>query len=275
MLHLGWLDDVSARHWDARRGAERNLARDLALAPDQLSALRRAMPALGLSGVEDPRHDRYGTVILTGGMVRAGIVKPRHVARLMRQGLGVARVVFLGAFRPFAGDEAEVGAALGVTGRDEVSAMTAGMRQAFGLARPSLHEASGDPGEFASWSIERWEKGGTRFEVVAAPSADPGRRRANTRDTYRFWVSRERPVQGSRTLVVTTPIYVPYQNALAVEVLGLEAGLAVDTIGIGAESSDLGVLTQEFRPSHHLQELRSAIRGMRSLRVALSPDGSR
>ena len=268
---LAWLEAFSARHWDFRRGVERNLAVDPEVTPDQLSALSLAAPALGLADVEDPRHDRYDTVILTGGMVRAGIVKPRHVAWLMRQGLQVDRVIFLGAFRPFAGDEAEVAAALGVPGSNEVSAMSAGMRDAFGLEGPTMRESGGDPGDFASWSMERWERGGTRFEVIAAPSPDPKRRRANTRDTYRFWIARERPAPGSRALVVTTPIYVPYQGALAVEVLGLEAGLAVDTVGISAASSDLGDLTQQFRPSHHLQELRSAIGGMRSLRAALSP----
>jgi hypothetical protein len=135
--------------------------------------------------------------------------------------------------------------------------MVAGMELAFGpLGEPDV--ASGD-----GWCEYRWG----RLSVLAAPSSDPGRR-ANSADTYRFWAA-ERSGGATSALVVTTPIYVPYQGAAAVEVLGLECGLAVETVGTSAAASDLGEYTQPFLPAHHLQELRSAIRGMLSLRAAL------
>jgi hypothetical protein len=40
-------------------------------------------------------------------------------------------------------------------------------------------------------------------------------------------------------------------------------------VAVSAAASDLGPDTQVFAPAHKLQELRSAIHGMRSLRLAL------
>ena len=70
-------------------------------------------------------------------------------------------------------------------------------------------------------------------------------------------------------LVVTAPVYVPYQGAGAVEVLGLEYGIAVETVGISRHTGHLGKYSQEYEARHRLQEVRSAIRAMRSLRASL------
>jgi hypothetical protein len=102
------------------------------------------------------------------------------------------------------------------------------------------------------------------LSVLAAPSSDPSRR-ANSQDTFRFWAENRR---AESVLVVTTPIYVPYQGAAAVEVLGLGYGIAVESVATSAAANDLGEFTQVFQATHHLQELRSAVRGMLSLRRA-------
>ena len=254
---LDWLDAFSAAHWDFRGGRERNLARPADISDAQAALVLRLAPDLGLAGQETPSRAHYDAVLMTGGMIRAGIVKPRHVAALLDGGLQTDAVVFLGGFRPFAGDEVALAEALGIRGGDEFTAMVAGMELAFGpLGEPEI--ARGD-----DWCEYRWR----RLSVLAAPSSDPSRR-ANSADTYRFWAA-ERSAGATGALVVTTPIYVPYQGAAAVQVLGLDCGLAVETVGTSAAASDLGEYTQPFLPAHHLQELRSAIRGMRSLRAAL------
>jgi hypothetical protein len=254
---LDWLDSFSATHWDFRGGRERNLAGPADITAEQAELVLRLAPELGLAGQETPSRARYDAVLMTGGMIRAGIVKPRHVAALLDNGLQVESVVFLGGFRPFAGDEAELAQALGIRGGDEFAAMVAGMELAFGpVGEPDVTRGDG-------WCEFRWG----RLSVLAAPSSDPSRR-ANSADTYRFWAA-ERSAGATSALVVTTPIYVPYQGAAAVEVLGLECGLAVETVGTSAAASDLGEYTQPFLPAHHLQELRSAIRGMLSLRRGL------
>lgn len=269
---LDALERFASDHWDFRGGRERNLASAPTLTAAQREALARAVGPLGLDGTAAPQRDHYDAVLMTGGMVRAGIVKPRYLRELVDAGLRLGEGTFLGAFRRFAGDEVALAHALGVAGDDEVDAMCCGMEQAFGpLATPVVSEFSSAV-PTASWRDTVWQLPHTRLRVVAAPSSDPGRRRANTADTFRFWAQRCDPAT-STVLVVTTPIYVPYQAAIATEVLGSEFGLAVETVAVSASASDLGEFSQRFLPHHQLQELRSAISGLRSLRRAVLASG--
>lgn len=265
---LDYLETFSAAHWDFRAGRERNLADEVTFAPGQETLILARANALGLAGREQPTRPRYDTVLMTGGMIRAGIVKPRFVAELLERGIEARRVVFLGGFRAFAGDELELAAALGLRGADEFAAMVAGLELAFGpLGEPTVAERMTD-NPHLSWREWSWSTADARLVVIAAPSTDP-RRRANSVDTYRFW-ARERRAESERSvLLVTTPVYVPYQGTAAVEILGLEHGLAVETVGVSASASDLGEYSQPFLARHHLQELRAAIGAMRSLRARL------
>ncbi|MCW4384641.1 hypothetical protein OH146_02510 [Salinibacterium sp. SYSU T00001] len=270
---LEWLDRFSAEHWDFRRGRERNLAVDAELTSRQEAAALRCAPALGLAE-SWPLEASYDAVIMTGGMVRAGVVKPRFVRRLLDEGIDARHVVFLGAHREFAGDESILAAELGISGADEVDAMTAGVERAFGV-RESRRVSAGMG--YARTTSVRWrDHEHPRFEVIAAPSRAATTRRADTADTFEHWASRfggegTQSAEGRApsVLVVTTPIYVPYQAAVAVEVLGIRHGMRVETVGVDATASDLGEFTQRFLPQHHLQELRSAVRGIRSLHERL------
>ncbi|CAN5360142.1 hypothetical protein BH09ACT1_BH09ACT1_08390 [soil metagenome] len=265
---FAYLERFSAEHWDFRAGRERNLAADGRI-DDGLAELVLDLAAdLGLADNHRPTRTHYDTVVMTGGMVRAGIVKPRFVSQLLAQGtLTAEHVVFLGAFRPFGGDETGLALALEIPGADEFDAMTAGMQRAFRLDAPPEETGERSHIPTRSWAVRRWT-GGIEYSVVAAPGV--GHRRATTADTYRFWCDSIRRASERSVLLVTTPIYVPYQAAAAVEVLGLGAGIAVETVGISAAANDLGPLTQVFSAQHHLQELRSAIRGLHSLRNALT-----
>jgi hypothetical protein len=262
-----YLERFSAEHWDFRAGRERNLADDGRIDRQLAELVLELAPQLGLADNHHPSRTHYDTIVMTGGMVRAGIVKPRFVADLLTRGLTANSVVFLGAFRPFGGDEIELARALDIAGDDEFDAMTVGLQRAFGLDDRPEQTGERSPVPTRSWAVRRWSMPDVDYSVVAAPGS--GDRRATTADTYRFWFDSIRTASERSVLVVTTPIYVPYQAAGAVEVLGLGGGLAVETRGITPQAGDLGVLTQEFLPQHHLQELRSAIRGLHSLRRAL------
>lgn len=273
---LDWLDRFSAVHWDFRGGVERNLAPLVALPTGVERLVLDSAPVLGLAGPYPLRHAGYDTVLMTGGMIRAEIVKPRFARELLASGIGAKSVVFLGGFRAFSGDELELAPIFGVHGDNEFDAMERGMDLAFGPLGDPVVAASGsdaDPGGGrgnGDWRVCEWAKDGLVLRVVAAPSSDPVRRRANTVDTYRFWADRVRgPVERS-VLVATTPIYVPYQGAGAVEILGVEHGLAVETVGASDSASDLGEHSQVFLAQNHLQEIRSAIRALRSLRARLT-----
>ena len=273
---LDALEGFVGEHWDFRHGRERNLAIEPEFSQEQVVAIAAAAEDLGLVGTLPPRRRHYDAIIMTGGMVRAGIVKPRFARALYERGVDWNEAVFLGGFREFAGDEVSLGPLLGVTGSNEFDAMTAGMRFAFDLGDPDSVESS--PGAAAGsdvrrvgnahWREDSWSWNDRTLRVVAAPSSAPELRRANTVDTYRFWAARAEGIRS--VLIVTTPVYVPYQAAGAVEVLGLESGFSVETVAVSDAASDLGEHTQVFLPMHYAQELRSAVHGFRQLRRRLA-----
>ena len=269
---LTWLDDFAAVHWDFRRGRERDSISHRGLTSAQTDVVFERSEDLGLTGRETPTRRRYDTVIMTGGMVRAGIVKPRFVAELLEGGLECDHILFLGGFRPFSSEEATLAQALGVHADDEFGAMLCGVEQTFGpLGEPEVADGEGDAPQ-SSWRQLSWYRQQLpRVSVLAAPSSDPAQRRANSADTYRFWASQRRTVAERSVLQVTTPIYVPYQSAVAVSILGCDHGLAVETVGTSATAGDLGDFTQPFLAKHHLQELRAAIGAMLALRRRLAP----
>ena len=269
---LKWLDSFAAARWDFRQGGERDSITRVDLSSTQIDTVCERAKDLGLAGRETPSGGRYDTVMMTGGMVRAGIVKPRFVAELLEGGLECNHILFLGGFRPFSEEEASLAQALGVLADDEFGAMLFGLEQAFGpLGEPEIFDGAGYTPQ-SSWRQLSWypEKL-PRVSVLAAPSSDPFHRRANSADTYRFWAGERRTSAERSVLQVTAPIYVPYQSAVAVSILGLDHGLAVETVGTSATAGDLGEFSQPFLAKHHLQELRAAIGAMLALRCRLAP----
>lgn len=274
---LNYLDDFAAANWDFRGGRERNLAPVATISESIAKSVKSLAPQLG-QGWFDAQRDlgqqpaHFDAIVMTGGMVRAGLVKPRFVHELLAGGVTADEVVFLGAFRQFQGDEAELARALGVDGDNETDAMMAGMLKHFAPTETiAVVGADGaEPGSNGSWQEWSWQRDGIRFSVVAAESSDAPNRRANTADTYRFWAQHRRPARLKSVLLVTTPVYVPYQAAVGVEIFGLEFGLAVSTVGTSEVANDLGEHTQRFEAQHHLQELRAALSALRRLREKLA-----
>jgi hypothetical protein len=259
--------------WDFRGGAERNLAATREFAESHVTLILDAAAAVGLVHSRPPRFDRYDHVVVLGGLIRACILRPRLAAELVRSGLTVGTVTGIGAFRPLGGDEPELAIAAGLAGvANEFDAMDAGMRQAF-----SLNGVQSERGEDVagngnlSWRVREYaaENGGA-VTVVAAPTGDPGRR-ANTPDSYRYFAEELvhlRP--GDRVLAVTSAIYIPFQHADAIRMLGLPYGAIVDTVGVDTTTAREPQLRQQFTPANYLQEVRSTILAMRRLHEAVA-----
>lgn len=260
---LAWYEDLSATRWDFRGGRERNLAERPALTERESDAAMSAAASLGLSQPGSPSRGAYDFCLILGGLVRACVTRPRFAAELVENGTHFGAVVALGGFRPLAGDEIALAARLNIEANNEFGAMDAGMRQAFGIETPAqVTFGDGSEGN-ADWRIHDYPQ--SRCAVIAAPSSSPELRRANSADTFVWWASRAHGLEGSHILLITNPIYVPYQGAAATQVLGMRFGVQVETVGISATAAGLGSDTQTFTAANYLQEIRSGIRGMQSL----------
>ena len=260
---LAWFDEFSGEVWDYRRGRERNLAAAPPISDEQREATLTAATELGLVATPGPSRKAYDHCLILGGLVRACVTRPRYAALLANSGVSFNRVVALGGFRQFGGDEIELAARLDVQANNEFAAMDIGVRRAFGIREePQVQLGDGSGGNH-DWRVHEYPN--MRCQVIAAPSAVPETRRANSADTFVWWAHRTPTLRGSHILLITNPIYVPYQGAAATEILAMRFNVQVETVGVSQAAADLRGDTQTFEASNYLQEIRSGIRGMRSL----------
>lgn len=55
---------------------------------------------------------------------------------------------------------------------------------------------------------------------LSGPFSEPDKRRANSSDAYKFFIQKKKDKAGTKLLLVTSQIYVPYQQIEAVRTLG-------------------------------------------------------
>ncbi|GGM06643.1 hypothetical protein [Micromonospora yangpuensis] len=269
---LTGLEEISARHWDFRRGRERAAAVPTEFSVEVTARVVAAAAALGLRHRDLPDGRAYDHVLIHGGLLRGCLARAGHAAGLLDGSIDSPEVCGLGSFRPLTAPERAMAVewALGECG-DEFDAMDIAVRASFPDA-----VRGGDSGAMVAdrpqdscRTREYRTPGGTRIRVLAAPSSDPGRR-ANTADTCTFWAeSVGRLGPGQRVLLVTTEHFVPFQHADAIRVLGIPYGCAVETIGVDPAGMMNGRPGPALTAAHYLQEVRSAIRSMRLLVAGL------
>jgi hypothetical protein len=258
------LGEFSAAVWDFRGGRERHRAQDRALDGGTTEVVRTAATALGLVTPTRPRYDRYDHVLILGGLIRACLRRTGHAAALLSDGLAATDVAALGSFRPVTEEELAIARAAGLDPDridTEFAQMAVGLERAFAPAAPPVVEVESPPESAPNqrYRVLRYRDGERTLRVLAAPSTEP-HRRANTADTYAYWAEQVAHLSSAaRVLVVTYAIYVPFQHADAVRILGLGYGCGVDTVGLDPSAGAPDALLQTFTPTNLLQEIRSGI----------------
>ncbi|MQY11229.1 hypothetical protein SRB5_13440 [Streptomyces sp. RB5] len=264
--------DAFTDRWDTRRGLERNQAKELPLTPEQEELVPAAATALGLRGGARLRFRRYDHALILGGIIRACLARPAYAAHLIRTNqIEAGSITALGGHRPFAGDEFQLASAAEAPElNEEYEALDFGTRRAFDLTEPVRVEGEESDLPGGTWGIRHYRTHtGIQVRVVAAPSSEPGVRRANTSDSYDFFAHRLAGLRpGQRLLVITTPIYVPAQHATAVRTLALPFRVEVDTVGSEPGAAP-NTSSSIFSATKYLLEIRSTVRAMRQLIDAL------
>ncbi|MCH7230262.1 hypothetical protein L0U85_05240 [Glycomyces sp. L485] len=270
--NLDYLESFTAEHWDFRAGRERFETDPERLDPRRERRVIEAATALGLGGLTAPRRERYTHVLVLGGLVSSCLFRTRFAAELLANGTAADRVTGIGGFRPFGEADTDFAEISGFTGSYEVDAMEVGLKRAFEIdGEPEIQregDPDADPGR--AWKVATYTADTATVQAVAAPSSEPGTRRADTVDTCRFWADRVAELApGDSVLVVTSSLFVPFQHCEAVSHMGLPYECAVDTVGVDTASLPETHFRKEYTASGYLQETRSAIRSMRRLHDAV------
>lgn len=262
------LVDMSAE-WDFRRrtaktesmGASNEATRWTShgelLTEEQTQAVKRAADELGLSKSSSPNHKNYRSALILGGARLSCLLRTTWGTQVLEDGVSVENIVMLGSERPIADSERDATDTYAPDSRTEFDLFVDAGREVFKYDKSSYEgDRHDDASPNLSWEIRRypWKKQ-KQVLVISAPSSDPQNRRANSADTYKFYIQREHLSERDRLLLVTSPIYVPYQQLEAIRVITVPLGIHVETIGF---PPDWRAELQGMQGAqHYLQEMRS------------------
>lgn len=235
----------------------------------------RAAWALGfVESDPEPEFEPTHLVVLSG-TARANVNRSRLAAAVLAEmSTPPSAVLGLTAHRELKAPERESCAGLGLQPTDtEWTTLRDAMIDAFGLpAEPStIEESRPDTGSraerFGRSATLSWTGGPVPVEllVVPSPSADDEEPRpAKTGDQLRRWAETAGLDATSAVLLVTTQIYVPYQQFAAARVLRSAApGCRLATTGVDLATAT--VPTRPFTAQDYLQEVRSTLLAARGL----------
>ena len=271
-IELGaWLLDFSER-WDFRKLQQAATAKDTGegsrwLVTDsstieaQRDVIEQSARELGLIGIEIPGKNFYDVLWVLGGARLSCLLRPRLAAHLVtKHALRCGTIALLASARPVSSTERNATDTYAPDAKTEFDLINRGAEIEFHIEPSFSEERHEDPTNTnKSWIIRRYNKTGSLPPVMSlsAPSSEPDTRRANSVDTYEFFFHHVQVPPGSSLLLITSQIYVPYQQLEALWTVALKHNVIMETVGFPLEWS--GNLQGMTGPSNYLQEIRSTI----------------
>jgi hypothetical protein len=232
------------------------------LTDEQKRLALTAASDLGLMNNDTPARDNYDYIWVLGGAKLSCLLR----ARLAKQTVEAATqppkaVVMLASARPIGDGEREATDTYAKGAETEFDLFAAAAQKEFGVGDNFTEERYGDDDSGnSSWIVRKYPSDAVDIFLIAAPSSEPKKRRANSADTYEFFFDRFKAEKGAEILLVTSQIYVPYQHLEAVRTIAIPHEINLDTIGFVPEWG--GALQGMNEPSNYLQEIRSTIQAI-------------
>ena len=270
---LNWLAGFSEA-WDFRRmqkntkdnrtgEAARWLIDHSSLKEEQTEASIRAAEKLGMINAVLPSKKSYDAILALGGARMSCLFRMRYAKELCEKyGIRTKEITGLTGTRLISDSERSATDTYAPDAITEFDLMCAAAKSEFGLTQEECRERGILKSVNNSWEKVRY-KSEILMTVLAAPSSEPEKRRANTADTFRFWREQRKNDKENTILLVTSQIYVPYQQLEAVRMLGVPYGYNVETVGFPREwSANMPGLQTA---ANYLQEIRSALLSMQRL----------
>ena len=222
----------------------------------QRNTVSSVIAPLGLVGVSVPTEKNFDYVVALGGARFSCLYRPKYINVLIQeQKIHAKKIVLLSGMRPIIETERAATDTYAPMANTEYDLINTGAEQVFGLQKNYREECYHNENENLSWAVRRYDLK-TEIPVLSlsGPSSEPQRRRANSADTYKFFIEKCGIQPNQKLLLVTSQIYVPYQQ---IEAIRMFQEIYVETVGFPTEWS-LG-LQGMLEPANYLQEIRSAM----------------
>ncbi|MBG6141576.1 hypothetical protein [Longispora fulva] len=276
--------DFDFRSVDGKQYGERSQAGVADFDAERRERVARLADQLGLVTPRPARFSRYDKTLVLGAGYRSPQLRSRYAAQVQAAGVDLGELSFLGSPRFLIDDPAELPVVEGFApgAHDEFDLMMGAARTEFGLTTgevtflcgcvaadltcPAWRHRGADgvektpPAYTHERQVELFDRAGHMVGSVLSASTSRPPRRPDTSDTFALWARCADPRPGQRVLVVTTQMFVPFQNFDGIRRLNLPHGVEVDTVGLGAEWGDRLETAENL-----LQETLSAVRSGRRL----------
>lgn len=253
-----------ANVWDYRKqranGGERWLVTEDRFLSDHKSEIMDCMYLLGLVDVTESKQ-QPDYILPLGGARMANLdrcLTANEVYQMYRE--KSIPIVALTGMRPINDIEKESLKKYAPEAQTEYEAICGGIEKAFDLP-VNLYTELIHPNDNINliWAERSYDYDKTIINVLSAPSSDP-KRRANSMDTFEFFLKQYDPKTGAKILLITSPIYVPFQLMKFTD-LAIERGFYVDCIGNKSYDHTPKVLNT----ASYLQELKATINAINVL----------
>lgn len=216
-----------------------------------------AAKKLGLIGCTVPSRKEYDYIFVLGGARMSCLFRMRYAKEICNQyGVFAKSIVGLSGMREIMESERHATDTYAPDARTEFDLMVSAVEKVFGSLEIMERQGHISENSNESWALLRYSYN-IPIILLAAPSGEPDKRRANTADTFSFFRECFDIEEGKNILLVASQIYVPYQQLEAIRMLGIPYKLSIETIGFPNEwSSELQGLQ---KPENYLQEIRSVL----------------
>lgn len=255
-----------AEIWDYRKKA--NTTNERWMVEDDEKVLRlsdiimESAERLGMLGVEDPAAEP-DFILPLGGARMTNYERPLLAKRILDKKIYPSvNIVALTGKRPINEIEKEYLSKYAPEASTEYEAMCGGMEKVFALEDSNYVETNYYTKNInMQWSIRKYDSlyNGHSVTVLAAPSTEP-QRRANSYDTFKFFLERFNIKAGDYVLLVTSGIYVPFQLARFLPI-AIEKNIFVDCVGLSNAQGGVAF----SKAANYCQEIKATINAIKTL----------
>ena len=246
--------------WDFRKGAERwSIRTDDPRIEENRELIEMVSRKLGLLDITEPIIGEPRYILALGGARMTNYNTPLKARSLIdEKGWQGVNVAGLSTFRPTVERDRPHFEKYAPGAETEFHAMCGGIEEVFGVSEYEAAEGREENNKSESRIYSRKYAGGT-IAALAAPSSEPEKRRANTLDTFMFFLDVFHPSEGSKIILTTNSIYVPFQLMKLVDV-ALEKDLMLDCVGVRAKEH-----VPPGKHSMYLQEIKATVDAIHGL----------
>jgi len=221
-----------------------------------------AASELGLIGNSIPARSDYDYIWVLGGAKLSCLLRSRLAKQTIEStGQTPKAVVMLASMRQIGDSERMATDTYAPEAVTEFDLFVAAAEKEFGVGESFTEDRYDDASNInSSWIVQKYLKDNLNIYIIAAPSSDPEKRRANSADTYEFFFDYFKIEESSEVLLTTSQIYVPYQHLEAIRTIAIPHQINFDTIGFDPAWG--GTLQGMNEPQNYLQEIRSTIQAI-------------